>query len=62
MCYIYIYRYVLYNSAYLHLLLCVTCLAVFVGTAWPSCFKVLGLRIDRLSLGPLVRQKTKHVS
>lgn len=34
-----------------------TWLAVVVGTAWPSCFKVLGLRPEKLSGGTVVKKE-----
>lgn len=36
----------------------ITCLAVVAVTVWPSCFNVLGLRPDKLSLGTVVRKTT----
>lgn len=36
-----------------------TWLAVVVGTVWPSCFKVLGLRPEKLSRGTVVKTKKK---
>lgn len=43
---------------HLCVLMCLlTCLAVIVGTVWPSCFKVLGLRREKLSRGTVVRKQ-----